>query len=375
MLTIGYDAKRYFHNHSGLGSYSRNLVDQLAVQYPEHQYRLFAARAATARIPVPTADNVRVIGPQSALTQGLPAWWRTARLHAAIRTHGIDLFHGLSGELPTGIRKADCASVVTIHDLIFLRFPQFYKAIDRNIYRWKSQRACRNADHIVAISQQTRDDLVHFFRVPEAKISVCYQSCAPAFYTPSTDAQKRDIRKQHALPTDYMLYVGTVNERKNLALLLRAMARMRSSVAQLVVVGRGGTYLNEMKQLAKSAGLIARVHFRENVPDEALPAVYQMASLFLLPSMFEGFGIPLLEAQASGTPVVATDIPIFREVCAPEARFIDPKDPKALAGLLDDLLAQPATLEKMAAAGTAYAERFRPEACASEMMALYRRLV
>ena len=221
-LRIAFDAKRITHNATGLGNYGRTMVAMLARFAPQNRYDLYT--------PDPGRDELRrrLDGipqltfryPRKPLHGPFKALWRSLGLSRELAPDTA-LFHGLSGELPSGLRKRGVRSVVTIHDLIFLRFPAYYKPVDRWIYTLKFRSACRRADRIIAISEATKRDVMHFFGIPEQKIDVIYQGCDERFKHPVDAALLDDVRRRHALPDHYILSVGSIEERKNLLLLLR----------------------------------------------------------------------------------------------------------------------------------------------------------
>ena len=175
MLRIGYDAKRLFNNFTGLGNYSRTLLANLAEYYPDNAYFLYSPKIAKN-------DETHFFLNSALFNVQLPkrgpgAYWRSVGIKRDLLKHKIQLFHGLSHEIPLGLEKANIRSIVTIHDLIFERFPEHYPFIDRKIYSLKFRYACRHADHIVAISENTKQDIIEFYDIPPEKISVIYQSC------------------------------------------------------------------------------------------------------------------------------------------------------------------------------------------------------
>ena len=171
-MRIGYDAKRAFNNTSGLGNYSRFVISAMARLFPENKYALFTPKQSTRfRSFYPQNPSVSVIEP-TGLNAKIPGFWRVFNQLSDIKKNKVEIFHGLSNELPVGLSKAGIKSVVTIHDLIFLRFPELYKPIDRLIYKRKFAAACRQADKIVAISEQTKTDIIEFFGTAPEKIEV-----------------------------------------------------------------------------------------------------------------------------------------------------------------------------------------------------------
>src|SRR5690554_1867127 len=191
MMKIGFDAKRAFLNSSGLGNYSRNTLNALRTYFPDNRYVLFTPEVN--RKLFPESRHFSVVAPQNQVFRKLSAIWRSFFLVSLARRHRIHLFHGLSNELPQVIGKSEVPSVVTIHDVVFMRYPEFYKPVDRKIYFKKVKHACKAATRIIAISQQTKQDLVTFFNVSPERIEILYQPIDPIFFnrTDTSDVRAR----------------------------------------------------------------------------------------------------------------------------------------------------------------------------------------
>ncbi len=373
MLRIGFDAKRAFLNHTGLGNYSRSVVTALAAHFPANQYFLYTTKAEnnnrTAALFQP--DNIHIRTPNIPLLKSV---WRRRFMVSQLVKDKLDIYHGLSHEIPLGIEKTGIKTVVTIHDLIFLRYPQYYKAADRKIYEIKFRHACNYADLIVAVSEQTKKDIIQYFGTSPEKIKVVYQGCAPIFRHKCTPKHLGQIAEKHHLPDEYLLYVGTIEERKNLLLVAKAMKHLPSST-RLVVVGKQTAYADEVKTFLHQNNLNESVLFLENVPFSDLPAIYQKASVFIYPSVFEGFGIPILEALCSGIPVIAATGSCLEEAGGPDSVYIHPQDAEGLANAIDHIMNDLTKREAMIQAGLKYAAGFSDEIQANQLMQLYEHLI
>lgn len=383
-MNIGFDAKRAYHNGTGLGNYSRSLVQSLATFFPRHQYLAFNPKPST-RFSLPALPNITEVQPQTALSKALPPLWRSRWMTADLQRLHIDIYHGLSNELPAGIRRTGAKSVVTIHDLIFERYPKQYNPIDVRIYRQKYKYACRVANRVIAISQQTKADLVQFYGVPPEKIDVCYQSCNPLFEKEATREEKEAVRRRYGLPQRYFLSVGSLIERKNLLTVCKAMQLLKGKTdIPLVVVGDGRDYKKKIKHFLADGGLTDRVIFlneREavrNDPDfrsnRSFPALYQMAEALVYPSFFEGFGIPVLEGLWSRIPVITSNTSCLPEAGGPCAYYVYPDQPQQIAQAFLDILADREKVAKNVALGWQYAQQFTPQATATQVMQVYQRL-
>jgi len=367
-MNIGFDAKRVFHNETGLGNYARDVLRILHAHRPEHAYFAYTPRPGPLPFEV-RGEGFHVRGPRGLVGRALPALWRTRGLVSDLRLDGIRLFHGLSNELPLGIERSGIASAVTIHDLIFERFPELYPPIDRRIYAAKARSAAARAGTVIAISEQTKRDLVEIYGVAEARIRVVYQTCHEAFRTAVPEERLRAVRARYQLPETFLLAVGTIERRKNLLLVLQALEKLPD--VPLVAVGRPTPYAEELHGFARAHLLADRVRLLSGVSTLDLAAMYRLATISLYPSLFEGFGIPIVEALFSGTPVVTTRGGCFAEAGGPGSAYVDPRDPGELREVLASLLADPARRAAMREEGLRHAARFSDEAIAGALFEAY----
>lgn len=368
-MRLGYDAKRFFLNSTGLGNYSRWLIKSLALNYPDNTYLLYTPKFEnSSRVSFLNSNrNIQTILPKRTT---LSSWWRTKGIVKYLVRDRVQLFHGLSHELPYGITKTGIKTVLTVHDLIFMRFPQYFGMVSRQIYLAKLKYACRIADSIVAISERTKADLIELLQVPAHKIKVVYQGCDAAFKNACTPHQKKAVLKKFNISGKYVLSVGTIEERKNLLVLIKAMARVTGPV-QLVVVGRQTAYAEEVKQAIHRYRLTDRMVFLDKVDFADLPALYQAAAVFVYPSRYEGFGIPVLEALNSGTPVIAATGSCLEEAGGPDSLYTNPDDDEDLAIKINLVLNYDTLREKMVARGHEYSRNFDDEKLAAQLMAVY----
>lgn len=375
-MQIGFDAKKIVANLTGIGNYSRGVVTMLSGCFPENKYLLFAPgkgrEECTSRLR-PSPNVSFVYSPHSSSL--LREWWRCRGMVKDIRRAGIDLFHGLSNELPFGIRKAGCKSVVTIHDLIFLRLPETYGFLARAILKAKTRYACRHADRIIAISRQTKQDIMAFYGIPEEKISIVYQGCDRIFYRPVSDDELHDVQVKYALPSRYLLCVGTFEPRKNQLTALRALAQLDADDIRLVLVSKRTAYQAVLEKEIADLGLQQRVHVLNDVPNGDLPALYRGSHAFLYLSCFEGFGIPVLEALVSGTPVIAATGSCLEEAGGPDSLYCAPYDHHRVAEYIRYLYDHPDRRAEIIEAGRHYARRFDEKRLADDMQAVYQEVI
>ncbi len=367
-MHFGFDAKRAFQNATGLGNYGRDVLRILAQHRPGHRYVAYGPSFVAGRL----AEGVEARTPDTTRGRFLPSLWRSAGLTAQLRRDGVELYHGLASELPVGIERSGVRTVVTVHDLIFERYPELYPPIDRRIYAWKTRSAARRADLVVAVSEQTRRDLMEFYGVEASRIRVVYQGCRPAFQAePAPGADDAEARRL-GLPDRFLLCVGTVERRKNLGLLVQALAGLPE--VPLLVVGRETRYADEVRRLARRLGVEGRLRFMETASAESLATLYRRCTVSVYPSRFEGFGIPIIEALFCGAPVVTTAGGVFPEAGGPGSAYVAPDDVEGLRQVLSELLADEGRRAAMREAGRRHARRFTDEVIAEGLSRVYREL-
>jgi glycosyltransferase involved in cell wall biosynthesis len=361
-VRIGFDAKRVFNNFTGLGNYSRFVLDGLTEFYSDNEYFLYTPKIRQH----PEVQKYLPLNIRQPEKNKIGSLWRTFCIVEDIKKDKLDVYHGLSNELPMR-RAPHVKMVLTVHDLIFMRFPEYYGIIDVNIYKWKLKNACRNADIIVAVSQQTANDLKDFLDVDERKLRVIYQGCHPSFYKA---AAVEEVRKKYELPKEYLLYVGTLEKRKNAGLILKALSRLKNKIP-LVLVGKPTKYIADLEGIIKQYHLRDRVKFIHNAAFADLPALYQGASLFIYPSVFEGFGIPIVEAIASGVPVITSNGSCFSEAGGPDCIYVNPSNPEELADAITMVLDNAGLRTTMVDGSKTYIKKFAPAVIAGELMKVY----
>jgi glycosyltransferase involved in cell wall biosynthesis len=373
-VRIGFDAKRAFHNFRGLGNYSRTLIESLVTYYPQHEYYLFTPtiKDDSAKEWLRRFDQVHVVTPKSFMGKQFGSAWRSLFLSQVIKEYNLDIFHGLSHELPPFIADESYKKLVTIHDLIFMRYPEFFPLIDRKVYRRKLNYAVECADLVVAICEQTKRDLIELLNCPAEKIVVVKQSCNPSFYQLKTQPEIDKIKGSFNLPDNFILYVGALEERKNALTLLEAYTKVSSQIEQdLVLVGRGKNYRGLIEKMIREHGLESRVHILDHVDNASLPAIYQQADLFVFPSLFEGWGVPIVEALFSEVPVITSQGSCFSESGGPHSLYIDPHDKNELAQKIVEVLNSSDLCSKMIREGRAYAEQFHWKNTSNDLMNLF----
>ena len=374
---IGFDAKRVVRNGTGLGNYGRTLVNDLTRVAPDDwQLRLYTPDAGrdSLRQQVTETERLSFVYPQHRPLKLQRSLWRIGSIVDDLRRDDVSLYHGLTGELPQGLRQAGIRSVVTIHDLIFMRHPEYYHWIDRKIYEWKFRVACREADRVIAISQRTKEDVMELGGVSADRIDVIYQSCSPRFAETVSQEQMETVRSRYGLSERFILSVGSIEERKNILLAVEALHHLPQNV-HLVAVGRQTGYSRKVLKIAEERGLAGRVHFLHGVPDADLQALYQMAEVFVYPSRYEGFGIPIIEAIHSGLPVVAATGSCLEEAGGPDCLYVDPDDAEELAAAVSQMLRGAEGREQRILRSREHVHRFEGCDVAGQVMDVYRRVL
>ena len=374
-MKIGFDAKRLFCNFTGLGNYSRTLVANLAKFHPNHSYHLYSPNLKKQAKTAPFFKTpYQAFIPKTAFK----SLWRSFFIPKQLQQDGIKLYHGLSHELPIGIQQSGLKSMVTIHDLIFKVYPETYSFFDRKIYDWKFRYSCQKADRIIAISEHTKQDIIRYYNIDPKKIEVIYQACQSLYYNLNDAQSVAALLQKYQLPERYILSVGTLQERKNLKLLIKAYQHLpKAQQLPIVIVGNGDHYKKEVLQLIQKMHLESLVYWITDLEsDKTLQALYQKATLLVYPSFYEGFGLPVVEALLSKTPVITANTSALKEAGGPHSLYVSPTDEKALAKAIEQLLNNPKLAQNISEKGYEYAHKtFHPQQLSKQLMDCYQKVI
>lgn len=375
-MNIGFDAKQAFQNGSGPGNYSRNTIELITHYYPDHHYYLYTPdndSTIFARnllrdpsVHIKSADNIinRLSG----------FYLQSGWIEKELIRDGIQVFHGLANELPYGIKKTGVKTIVTIHDLIFLRYPKLYRPLERYVFNLKSRHAVETADLIIAVSEQTKSDIVNFYNVRPEKVRVVYQGCNSIYYKDVPEERKNAVRMKFGLPRQFILSVGTVEERKNVLSLIKAIHEYKVDYPLVVVGAVKMKYFDSIKRYL-AGNEINNVFFLEDVVLQDLHVIYRLASVFVYASVFEGFGIPILEALNSGIPVITSTGGCFREAGGSGSVYINPKNTEELADSINKVLHDNSLKIRMEEEGYKHAQNFRQDKIARNLFNIYSEII
>lgn len=378
-MKIGFDAKRAFHNNTGLGNYSRTLIRSLATMFPTNDYFLFNPKKNNQHTFL--EKNISEINPTSFISKLFPSLWRSRWMANDIE-NTVDIYHGLSNELPWNLIYSKCKKVVTIHDLIFEHYPEQYNKLDVFFYKNKFKFACQTADRIIAISEATKQDIINTYKnVNYTKIDVCYQSCDPRFFLERIIYNRKELIRCFNLPEQYFIYVGSIIERKNLLSICKALKLFtKEDNIQLVVIGKGSAYKQKVKNYLSENQLENNVIFLEDKFDskqifDALPFLYHFSKALIYPSIMEGFGIPVLEAMASGTAVITSNCSSLKEAGGDAAFLINPNEPNEIFNAMKKINEDDSIRRNCIEKGYLHANNFTNEKCAQQVMNVYKKLI
>jgi len=372
-MTIYIDVSAAVNNRAGLGRYARSLVQALIHEMPTSPTLFFNRTAEAQSYPEWTSVKSRSIG------LGYKPWrmavWMGQVAHLPFNrlVPGATLFHATEHLL---MPLRDVPSVLTVHDLIYKLFPQHHRRLNYWFLNAAMPLFVRRASAVIVVSQATKNDLIRHYHTPDHKITVVHEAAAPHFHV-VPDSEVKRVRAKYNLPDRFLLAVGTIEPRKNLTRLVEALAQLRRDDRRLhlVVVGAKGWLYQDFFDRIAALGQQEAVLLPGYVPDEDLPAVFRAATLYVMASVYEGAGGPVLEAMACGAPVVSSRESSMPELGADIPRYFNPYDVEHMVNVIGEVLANDHLRAEMAAAGPERAARFSWQRAARETLAVYQRVM
>lgn len=383
MRKIGVDIRLTYYRQGGIAEYMRQLTQALADLHPPYNFRLLHNFRANETI-TPQFKRENLFTPCHHRIENIA-------LGVELLPRRLDLLHSPDFIPP---RFGAKHYVITIHDLAFLLYANIQTADSLRYYAGQIERAVKQADQIIAVSQTTKDDIVHLLDVPEEKITVVYEGVHSIFKPENqegrvTGATKRLPSKKSnlhspltpaptALADEYILFVGTIEPRKNIPNLLRGYAILKARekhIPKLVLVGQKGWLAEPSFEAIENLKLENDVMWLGNVPFDGLPELYRGAKMLVFPSLYEGFGFPPLEAMACGTPVVTSDRGSLKEITGDAAVYIDPDNPDSIADGMQKLLLDKALYQDLCDKGLKHVQQFTWESAAHQTLAVYQKVL
>jgi glycosyltransferase involved in cell wall biosynthesis len=374
-MIIGFDAKRIFYNKTGLGNYARSLLIGLNQLNEQNNYHLFTPGFRIHQDFLANVPQVIRHVPSKIIDKKVPSLWRSSGMVADIKKANIQIFHGLSNELPKGLGQTEIKTVVSIHDLIFLKFPHLYPWLDRQIYKKKFAQAIHSADLVLATSENTKQDILHYYEVNPQKIEVLYQNCDPSFQHKLPLNLLDQTKRKYDLRRDYILSVGTLEQRKNHLQLLQAFVESDLHDTDLVLLGKKADAYPALIKFVMEHNLQERVKFIHDASFDHFPALYQASLGLVYVSKYEGFGIPILEAMQSGVPVMAGTLSSLPEVAGKAAIYAHPDDLNELKNGLNQLVYDQTKRIEILAQAQKQLPLFSTERMSKQLLMHYQQLI
>ena len=363
-MRIAIDAHMIGERETGNETYTLNLIRELVSLDQKNEYLLYTTHLDELRARVPF-ERAHIV----------PLWPDVSFLRIPLampitaRKQGASVLH-VSYIAPP---YCPCPTVVTVHDLSYVLFPHFFSLRDRLLLSTLVPISLRRAAKVIAVSQRTKEDLLEYYHLPESQVAVTYEAASEAFQPIENDALLTEVKEKYGLHEPFILTIGNLQPRKNLARLVKAYAGLRKEgfAHPLVIVGQAYWQTSDIYRAVKEHGLEDQVVFTGYVPDVDLPLLYNAADLFTFVSLYEGFGLPVLEAMACGTPVVSSRGGSLPEVVGDAGVLVDPLDVEGITQAMAEVLSQPQLASQLRAKGLKQAASFSWRRMAEETLRVY----
>jgi len=372
-MRIGLDATALPPQPVGAGNYIINLIRSLHLCDSEYEFVVFAQRSRQHLFNLPSSPRLH----WQAIHDMSPARrliWEQITFPGLVKQANIDLLHTPHYTRPY---QLTCPSVVTFHDMTFFLYPHLHTLAKRIFFANAIRISARRANALIAVSESTRQDAIRLLNIPQNKITAIPLGVDENFHPVSDESLLADVRQRYNLPEQFILYVGIVEPRKNLSLLINSYKTLVSEGTHppLVIVGRFGWMYNELLDQIDTLGLKNQIHFTGYVPQADLPIVYNLAEVFVYPSIYEGFGLPPLEAMACGTPVITTAVSSMPEHVGDAGVLVPAEDETALSRAIQKVLTDQTLREQLRSKGPKQAAKFTWERTAQETLRVYRKVL
>ena len=374
-MQIVVDLSPVVHKKAGLARYARLLTEHLVTQDKTSTYVAFTHGKFSDELLPPTLRAL----PRATLPLDARPWRMLVWLAHVLRAPmdrvlpRADIFHATEHLLPP---LKNARTVFTLHDLIFQSFPEYHLPLNRWFLRNAMPYFLRRADAIIAVSEWTKRDAIRFYNVPPEKIRVIYEAADPALRPESDPNRIADVRARYAKNQPFLFFVSAIEPRKNIVALVDALRvlRARGYPHRLLIAGRKGWLYQATFDHVKQTGMEGQVDFLDYVPDADLPALFAACDAFVFPSLYEGFGLPPLEAMACGAPVVCSNTASLPEVVGDSALLVNPRDVGEIANAVERVITDRALRDELCAKGFVQARKFSWERAARETLAVYERV-
>ena len=369
-MHIAFDGTTLRPERTGVGYYTEHLLRHTAAQCDLDEITVISNTAVETDRPLPAQVRTLVS----------PSWsprlvWMQTQAPRILRHLRADVVHFTNGMVPLA---SPVPTVVTIHDMSLTMFPGFHPMRRVLLNRPLVNLAARRADAIITVSEAAKRDIVRLYGLESTRVHVVHEAAAPSFRVIHDPCELRRVRERYGLGERFILYVGTIEPRKNLPKLLEAFARRRVAgdlPHQLVCAGPYGWLSNDIEAQIDRLRVRDAVHFTGYVPFADLPAIYNLAEMFVFPSVYEGFGLPVVEAMACGTPVITGSVPALTEVAGGASERVDPLEPETLGDAIAALAGNRERREDLSRRGLERAQTFSWERAATETLTVYRHAV
>jgi glycosyltransferase involved in cell wall biosynthesis len=377
-MKIGIDATILPTKPTGAGVYTIHLIQELVSMETDFEFVVFSQKHGRQLIgTLPNKDSVTWIT-STDTHPALRLLWEQTILPVFVQREKIDLLHSLHYTRPIILSELpSCASVVTFHDMTFFLFPHLHTRVKRIFFKFFIRLSAKTADAIITVSENTRRDTASLLGVPQKRIHTTTLGVDQSF-KPIRDSEKlEEIRRKYRLPEKFILHIGTIEPRKNLKILIRAFSSLGKMGydGNLVIVGQYGWKYKDLLEDLKTLGIEERVKLTGYIPTMDLPIVYNLAQIFVYPSLYEGFGIPPIEAMACGTPVITTAISAMADHVSGAGLLVAPQDEVELAQAMHILLKNRTLQAELSTKGQQRATSFTWKRTAQETLQVYRHLL